>query len=290
MCLLVIRAGTAESRVGDGSRPLTLRQPLANLSGMCPLRSSGFRPLWWIATCALLAVPAAAETVTVFAAASLSGALHEFWPPDRHPDIRLSFAGSSALARQIEAGAPADLYLSASSAWMDYLQTRGSVDSTTRFDLLGNRLVIIAPRGEGFALAVDAGTDIGRAFPGRLAVGDPDHVPAGVYAQQALQALGWWSVLIDRLAPASDVRGAVAWVARGECAAGIAYATDVISSPGIELVATFADSLHAPIRYPAALVSGRISDASRRRLDTLRSPAARAVFRRHGFITLTAPE
>ncbi|MBT6148467.1 MAG: molybdate ABC transporter substrate-binding protein [Gemmatimonadetes bacterium] len=234
-----------------------------------------------------IAVPSHAEPVTVFAAASLSGALSEFWPRARHPDISLSFAGSSVLARQIEAGAPADLFLSANSAWMDYLQTRGHVDSTTRLDLLGNRLVMIAPRGEGFTLTLESQADMGGAFSGRLALGDPSHVPAGIYAQQALQALGWWPALAARLAPARDVRSAVAWVERGECAAGIAYASDVVSSPGVELVASFPDSLHAPIRYPAALVSGRSATTSRRYLDTLRSAAARAVFRRHGFLLLT---
>jgi molybdate transport system substrate-binding protein len=238
----------------------------------------------------LIAGPGRSEPVTVFAAASLSGALSEFWPAHRHPDISLSFAASSVLARQIEAGAPADIYLSASVAWMDYLLRRGHVDSTTRVDLLGNRLVVVAPQGEGFALALKAETDIGNAFSGRLALGDPDHVPAGIYARQALQALGWWPVLRTRLAPASDVRSAVAWVARGECAVGIAYATDVISSPGVQLVTTFPDSLHTAIRYPAAIIAGRATAASRQRLDTLGSVAARTVFRRHGFTLLTAPE
>ena len=289
---------------------MTLRQLSPNLSDMSPSRVSNQQVPWWILprtlartlvrtpvctlvwalVLVLLAAPGRSEPVTVFAAASLSGALSEFWPADRHPDISLSFAASSVLARQIEAGAPADIYLSASTEWMDYLQTRGYVDSASRVDLIGNRLVVIAPRGEGFSLALESRTDIGSAFSGRLALGDPDHVPAGIYARQALEALGWWPILHTRLAPAGDVRGAVAWVERGECAAGIVYATDVLSSPGIELVAMFPDSLHAAIRYPAALISGHATADSRQRLDTLGSVAARAVFSRHGFTLLTAPE
>lgn len=244
----------------------------------------------WILLLALLDLPAGAEPVTVFAAASLAGVLREMWPRHRHPEVSLSFASSSMLARQIDAGAPADLYICASQDWMDYLQARGRIDTTTRIDLLGNRLVIIAPRGEGFALALHPDTDIGAAFEGRFAMADPDHVPAGIYARQALRSLGWWPALAARLAPASDVRSALVWVERGECAAGIVYATDVASSRGVEVVAAIPDSLHAPIRYPAALVAGRSTPSARRWLDTLRSPAARAVFRRHGFTLLTAPE
>lgn len=229
----------------------------------------------------LVALPCQAEPVTVFAAASLAGALQEFWPAQRHPDISLSFGGSSMLARQIAAGAPADLYLSANSDWMDYLQGLRHVDASTRVDLLGNGLVLIAPRHEAFDLG--DGANLADQFSGRLAVADPAHVPAGIYARQTLQALGWWTGLTDRLAPAGDVRGALTWVERGECAAGIVYSTDAAASTGVDVVMAFADSLHAPISYPAALVTGRVSAVTRRHLDTLRSPAARAVFRRHGF-------
>lgn len=233
-------------------------------------------------------LPARAERVTVFAAASLTGALRELWPRERHPEMSLSFGGSSMLARQIEAGAPADLYLSASLDWMDHLQARGHIDSTTRIDLLGNHLVVVAPRDEGFALTLAPTFDIGGAFAGRLALGDPSHVPAGIYAMQTLQALGWWPALAHRLAPAGDVRAVLAWVERGECAAGIVYTSDATTNPRVQIVATIPDSLHIPIRYPVALVAGPTTAAARRRLDTLRSPAAQAVFHRHGFTVLTA--
>ncbi len=269
---------------------MTLADVPPNLSPMSRSRPRRHRAAGWILLLALANLPARAEPVIIFAAASLGGALSELWPPHRHPDVSLSFAGSSMLARQIDAGAPADLFLSASQDWMDYLQARGRIDMTSRIDLLGNRLVIIAPQGEGFELTLQPDTDIGAAFDGRLALGDPDHVPAGIYAKQALRALGWWPALADRLAPASDVRAALVWVERGECAAGIVYATDAAASRDVEVVTAIPDSLHAPIRYPAALVSRRSTASTRRWLDTLRSAAARAVFRRHGFTLLTASE
>lgn len=225
-----------------------------------------------------------AESVTVFAAASLAGALNQLWPRQRHPEVSLSFGGSSLLARQIDAGAPADLYLSASTDWMDYLQTRGRIDSTTRRDLLGNRVVLITPRGRGFVVRPQ--DNLSALFGGRLALADPAHVPAGQYARQALESLGWWNALQQRLAPAGDVRGALTWVERGECAAGIVYATDAMASHSVEVVFSFADSLHAPIRYPVALVQGRVSATTRRYLDTLASPAALEVFRQHGFAVI----
>jgi molybdate transport system substrate-binding protein len=232
------------------------------------------------------AVSGQAKPVTVFAAASLSGALNELWPDTRHPRISVSYAGSSTLARQIEAGAPADLFLSANEGWMDYLQVQGHIDSTTRRRLLGNRLVVIAPVGEGFPLDLKPDVDLDATFVGRLAIADPDHVPAGIYSRQALQALGWWQALSARLTPAADVRTALRWVERGECASGIVYATDAKFSSRVEIVAAVADSLHTPIRYPIALVAGRVTAATRRLLDTLNSPAARRVFLRHGFTLL----
>lgn len=234
-----------------------------------------------------LAAPAAAE-VTVFAAASLTSALQEILPAGVPPAVSLSFGSSSTLAKQIEAGAPADLFVSASEAWIDYLLERGLLEASTRVDLLANLLVVVAPAGEGFAVEVRPGFDFAGAFAGRLAVGDPDHVPAGIYARQALAQLGWWAALRDRLASAPDVRAALVFVERGECPAGIVYATDAAVSDKVEVIATLADSLHAPIRYPAAAIAGRATPAVRQVLARLRSPAAAAVFRRHGF-TVVSP-
>lgn len=223
------------------------------------------------------------EPVVLYAAASLSTTLQELLPRARFADVRLSFASSSTLAKQIEAGAPADIYLSANALWMDYLQQRGLVDSTTRVDLLGNALVLVTPTDSPIAIDVQRTFDLAGAFSGRIALGDPSHVPAGMYAQQALQRLGWWSALERRLAPSPDVRAALAYVARGECALGIVYATDVAISDGVQIVATLPDSLHAPIRYPAAIVAGRDRPDVRRLFEHLRSTEAQALFSRRGF-------
>ena len=226
-----------------------------------------------------------AEPQTLYAAASLTSALQELVRLER-ADWSLSFAGSGVLARQIEAGAPADLFISANERWMDYLKSIGRIETSTRAPLLANRLVIVAPKGE--ALAVDPQPDFrfADAFSGRIAIGDPDHVPAGAYAQQALQNLGWWETLRDRLAPAPHVRAALVYVERGECSAGIVYATDAAASEAVDVVAVLADSLHAPIRYSVAATKGARSPAVDRALAKLRSPKAEAVFSRHGFILL----
>ena len=225
----------------------------------------------------------------LFAAASLTSALTEILPRARFPRLRISFAGSSALARQIDAGAAADLFVSASPEWMDYLQERGRIEGGTRFDLLANRLVVITPAGSGLEVRPRPDFDLAGAFRGRLAVGDPGHVPAGIYARQALEALGWWPALEPRLAPAHDVRAALLYVERGECEAGVVYATDAAVSPRVRVAAELADSLHAPIRYPAAVVAGRDSPAVRRLVRRLRSREAGEVFRGHGFTVLARP-
>lgn len=227
--------------------------------------------------------------VGLFAAASLTSALTEILPRRSFPRVRLSFAGSSSLARQIDAGAPADLYVSANPRWMDYLEERGRIDAGTRFDLLANRLVVVTPAGSGLEVGPRPGFDLAGAFRGRLALGDPDHVPAGIYARQALRALGWWPALEHRLAPAPDVRAALLYVERGECEAGVVYATDAAVSRRVRVAAQLADSLHAPIRYPAAVVAGRDSPAVRELLGRLRSAGAAEVFRRHGFTVLAGP-
>lgn len=228
------------------------------------------------------------QQVMLYAAASLAGALEDV---ARGPaaaqgvDLRCSLAASSTLARQIEQGAPADLYLSASPEWMDYLEERGLLAPDTRTDLLGNSLVVIAPRGAGFAVRVAPGFDFAGAFTGHLALADPEHVPAGMYARQALEALGWWEALAGRVAPAQDVRAAAAYVERGECAAGVVYATDALGQ-ALEVVAALPDSLHEPIVYPLAALRGRDTPIVVRALQVLRGEQAAAVFARHGFKVL----
>lgn len=226
--------------------------------------------------------------VIIYAAASLSGALTQLWPPQRHPEVRLSFASSSLLARQIAAGAPADIYVSAHSAWMDTLREQGHIEPASRRDIASNRLALITTTQEPLTRPTDAGDLVAQlgSARSRLAIADPDHVPAGMYARQALRALGWWEQLSPMLAPAPDARAALALVERGACAAGIVYASDAHTSRRVRVLTTLPDSLHADIRYPAALVRQSDSPAAGGYLDTLQSAAARRALTDHGFLLI----
>lgn len=239
----------------------------------------------------LLAVAAthplrAEEPVRVFAAASLTNALEDIasaWAQAGHPRPRLAFAASSTLARQIEAGAPADVFASADQAWMDYLDKRGRLQPGTRQDLAGNALVMIVPRGRRFPVQMRAGFDLPGAFAGKLCTGEPGVVPVGSYARDALRHMGWWEALRARVVGADDVRTALAFVERGECALGIVYATDARISDKVEVVATFPAAAHAPIVYPFAAVKGARPEAAAFLRYLRTSPAAAAILRRHGF-------
>lgn len=235
-----------------------------------------------------LAPAARAERVTVFAAASTTDALQRIGLlyADRTGDrIVPVFASSSTLAKQIAGAAPADLFLSASPAWMDFLESRRLLVPGSRLDLLRNTLVLVVPAGSPIEGRDNDPAALLRALPAeaRLSLGDPSHVPAGIYTKQALTDLGLWNALESRLAPASDVRAALALVARGETPAGIVYATDAAIAPGVRAVATFPPDSHDPIVYPAALVAGPREAAARRFLEFLDGPEARAVFRELGF-------
>ena len=232
----------------------------------------------------LLLCPALAAAQSVFAAASLSSALAEL--ATRYEGMRLSVASSSTLAKQIAAGAPADIYFSANAEWMDYLQAHQHIEQDTRVDLLGNTLVVIASKEGPFAVRLARDFNFAGAFAGRLALGDPDHVPAGQYARQTLEQLGWWPALKSRIAPAPDVRAALVYVERGECAAGLVYATDAAQSDRVITLATVPDSLHRPIVYPAAIVKGRASAQVRSLLAFFGSDTAAGIFRKHGFTFL----
>jgi len=228
----------------------------------------------------------AAEPARVYAAASLTNVLTDVaasWRQAGHAQPLLVFGASSALAKQIEAGAPADLFLPAELSWMDYLEQRGRLVAGSRSELLGNTLVLIAPRGKGFPVKTEPGFDLAAAFQGKLCTGEPGVVPVGIYAKQALESLGWWSKLGHRIVGTDDVRTALAFVERGECPLGIVYATDAAISSKVEVIAQFPATRHKPIRYPAALVNGTRSEG-RAFLEYLgHSPEAAAVFRRHGF-------
>jgi len=233
---------------------------------------------------------AAAESrppLRVFAAASLTNVLQEaglVFEKESGRTLQFSFAASSALARQIESGAKADVFLSADTEWMDYLQARGLIEPATRANLLGNRLVLIAPAGSTVPLQIAPGFALAAALGkgGRLSTGDPDSVPVGKYAKAALMSLGVWNPVADRLVRADNVRTALLFVERGEAPLGIVYATDAAIDPGVRVVDTFPASSHPPIVYPVALVSGADADAARF-VAWLRGPAARAIFHRYGF-------
>ena len=232
--------------------------------------------------------PAAAERVVVLAAASTAHVIDEAikrfaaGPDDR---VVASYAGTSALARQIESGAPADIFVAANAAWMDHVEALGLIAPESRQVLAGNRLVFVTGDGGMAPFEPSPSLDLhARLAGGRLALGNPDHVPAGIYAHQALEALGLWPNVKDQLAPAADVRAALALVARGEAPLGIVYATDALLVPDIRVVAEVPASQHEPIVYPAALIMGRKSSLAARFLDFLTGPEGRAAFARAGFI------
>ena len=228
--------------------------------------------------------------ITVFAAASLKNALDEavsMHEKRTGTRVRVSYAASSALARQIEALAPAVLFISADLEWMDYLQQRRLITPATRVNLLGNRLVLIAPRGSQASFVVGRGMPLAQTLgDGRLAMADPDAVPAGKYGKAALEALGAWSAVASKLARVENVRTALAFVARGECPLGIVYATDAAVEPRVRVVGVFPADTHPPIVYPAALTAAAGSAAAGGFLEFLGSPEAKPLFDRHGFAAL----
>jgi molybdate transport system substrate-binding protein len=240
-------------------------------------------------TCASGSARAADPELLVFGAASLTEALDEVgsgYTRDTGQTVKFSYAASSALARQIEAGARADVFLSADTEWMDYLQARKRIDPESRRDLLSNRLVLIAPAASDSRLEIAPGFPLAQALgTGRLATGDPDYVPVGRYARAALMSLGVWNDVAERLVRAENVRAALAFVSRGEAPFGIVYATDARVDAGVRVVGTFPESSHPPIVYPVAVTAEARPGASRF-LEFLSSPAARDTFRRHGFVSL----
>lgn len=231
------------------------------------------------------------ESPLVFAAASLKTALDEAQAACGR-GFRTSYAASSALARQIEAGAPADLFISADQEWMDYLEARALIRVETRRDLLGNGLVLIAPAGHAPSLVIGPGLELAAALgrDGRLAVADPNVVPAGKYARAALTTLGAWGGVAGRLAPAENVRAALLLVSRGEAPLGIVYRTDAAADSGVVIVGAFPGDSHPPIIYPAAVVrrteTDDRTDAAARAsaiMNCLSGPIGTPIFERRGF-------
>ncbi len=236
------------------------------------------------------AAPRADQPVTLFAAASTVeavGAVARAYAANGGGEVRTVFAASSTLARQIVHGAPADLFLSANLAWMDELEGRGAIEAGTRIDLLGNALVLIAPKRDPLELEIAPGFPLAQALgERRLAMGDPAHVPAGIYAKAALENLEVWPEVARRVAYLGDVRGALAMVDRGEAAAGIVYASDVRGAARVLIAATFPAESHPAIVYPLAVVTGRRKPAVMAFYDFLRGARARTLFEAQGF---TAP-
>ena len=229
-----------------------------------------------------------AQPVTVMAAASLTDALRSLgqaWAAKGNPPPRFAFAASSALARQIEQGAPADIVILADEPWMDFLQQRALIVDATRTSPIGNQLVLVAPANQAAPIALAPGVDLLARLSshGRIAMGDPASVPAGKYAQAALTALGIWEQVVPRLARAQNVRAALLLVERGEAPLGVVYATDVAAAPGLAVVGTFPADSHPPITYPFAIVRRGDRPEVRALFAFLTGPEAAPTYRAFGF-------
>jgi molybdate transport system substrate-binding protein len=234
--------------------------------------------------------PASAQDIVMFAAASLTNALDaaaQVFELQGGAHAKISYAASSVLAKQIENGAPADIFISADLDWMDYLEQRHLIRTSTRENLLGNRLVLIAPADSTEKIEIKPRMDlVGLLGGGRLAMADPDTVPAGRYGKAALEKLGVWDSVKAAVAPAENVRAALGYVSRRETPLGIVYATDAAADPNVKVVAVFPDDTHPPIVYPAALTAASINPNAARLLEFLGSPAARPIFEKQGFTVL----
>jgi molybdate transport system substrate-binding protein len=244
--------------------------------------------LSWSASGTLAQTPEA--KLVIFAAASLKDALDAAdaaYQREKGQETATSYAASSTLARQIEAAAPADIFISADLDWMDYLAKRNLIKPETRANLLGNRLVLIAPVASVGKLDIAPNFPLARALGnGRLAIADPDSVPAGKYAKAALEALGVWSSVANKLAPAENVRATLLLVSRGEAPLGIVYQTDANADKGVQIVGTFPDNTHPPIIYPIAVVAASTNPGDLGYLAFLKSPTARPFFEKQGFMVL----
>ncbi len=247
---------------------------------------------------AFAAPPAAAQSqhrLTVFAAASMRNALDDVdkaFTQATGIKVTASYAASSALAKQIAQGAPADVYVSANIKWMDFLAKQKLVKPGTRINLLGNRLVLIAPQGSKLDhVKIGHGFDIAKlAGDGRIAVADTAAVPAGLYAKAALKSVGAWTAAEPKLAQAENVRATLAYVARGETPLGIVYQTDAKIEPKVKIVGTFPADSHPPITYPVAALAGSKNAQDAAYLHFLQTPQAKAIFERYGFSFLVPPK
>lgn len=236
--------------------------------------------------------PTAAQTsdVVVFAAASLKNALDDIaaqWLKDTGNKATISYAASSALARQIEQGAPADIFISADLDWMDYLQQRGLLNAGTRSNLLGNRIVLVARKDSAISAKIVPGFDLASLVgSGRLAMADTVAVPAGKYGRASLEVLGIWNSVQDKIAQAENVRAALLLVSRGEAPLGIVYQTDAAADPNVKVIDAFPENTYPAIVYPIALTANAEAQFANAFLTHLRSAAARQMFEKQGFTVI----
>jgi molybdate transport system substrate-binding protein len=258
----------------------------------CKNMSSTGKWIRWAAVTVMLAGVStqgmAADKITVFAAASLTNALQDIatqYQKEKNVEVVSSFASSSTLARQIEQGAPADLFISADQQWMDYAIDKKQMVEDTRYTLLGNELVLIAPKNSKLGtVEISSKTDWTSLLAGgRLAVGDPDHVPAGLYAKEALQKLGAWTTLEPTMARANNVRSAMTLVEREEAPLGIVYGSDAVASEKVKVVGMFPEDSHKPVEYPMAIVKERQTPVVSAFYSYLKGPEAAAIFKKYGF-------
>src|SRR3984885_6861494 len=256
---------------------------------------SGICWILWLSICGLPVFAADLDkpAITVFAAASLTNVLQDLgdsYTKDTSIPVKFSFAASSTLARQIENGSPADVFFSADLEWMDYLQERNLIRRESRHDVVGNRLVLIAPADSKIKLTIQPHFRLAAVLgKGRLATGDPDAVPVGRYAREALTTLGVWSEIADRLVRADSVRSALAFVDRGEAPLGIVYETDALIDKRVRVVDVFPENSHLPIIYPIALTRAA-KPAAARFVAYVQGPAGALVFKSRGFTPLNKAE
>jgi molybdate transport system substrate-binding protein len=283
-----LRADSAASRRGALSMH---RLYVSRLAGVF----TAFKILAFAILCGSAFSPALAQdkSLTVFAAASMKNALDDVdaaYTAKTGVKIVASYAASSALAKQIEQGAPADVFLSADTDWMDYATTKKAINEPTRVNLLGNSIVLIAPKESGISnVTIGQGFDLSKlAGAGKIATGDVNAVPVGKYAKAALEKLGAWDAAAPKFAMAESVRAALTLVARQEAVLGIVYSTDAKVDPAVKIVGTFPADSHPPIIYPvAATATAKMEAASY--LAFLRSQAAKAIFEKYGFSFLVSP-
>jgi len=248
--------------------------------------------LFALAAGAGLPAVAGADEPLVFAAASLKNALDD--AAARYKDqtgktVRINYAGSSALAKQIEQAAPADIFFSANLDWMDYLEERDLIKKETRVTLLGNTIVLVAPKDSNAEIAIEPDMKLAELLgdDGRLAMANVDSVPAGKYGKAALGHLGVWDAVADKIVQADNVRAALAFVASGEVPLGIVYATDAAAEPNVRIVGVFPDDSHPPILYPVALTASSENPDAAAFLDFIQSDVARPAFEKQGFVLVS---